>query len=186
MSSHASTELVLSPSALRVGGAVAVILKDSAEIARYANKDVTNKDRRSIGDLVEAYPELNSTKAVGGLIWLLTFHGERIGLWVEEQISEYSLDELLLVLECLYDAGIRTGEGSFFAADNEESREYVPLLLELRRNYQEAKSGTEADIETVYQLNWLVEALGGLSTLGDYDSPARVAEALNDFRFRED
>ena len=186
MSSLTSTELVLSPSAHKAGGAVAVILKDAKEIARYAAKDVTSKDRRAIGDLVAAYPELNSTKAVGGLLWLLSFHGERIGLWTEEQISEYSLEELLLVLELMYDTGVRTGEGSFFAVDNEDSRDYVPLLLELRRNYQEARSVLDVDIETVEQLDWLVEALGGFATLGDYDSPARVAEALADYRFREE
>lgn len=186
MSSLTSTALVLSPSAQKAGGAVAVILQNTTEIARYAAKGVTRKDRRAIGDLVAARPELNNTKAVGGLLWLLSFHGEQIGHWVEEQISEYSLEELLLALELLYDTGVRTGEGSFFAGDNEGSRDYVPLLLELRRNYQEVRTSMDVDIETVDQLDWLVDALGGFATLGDYDTPARVAEALSDYRFREE
>jgi len=186
MSQHTSTELVLSPSARKAGGALARILSDSTEIARYASGDVKRKDARAIGDLVAAYPELNTDKSVGGLIWLLTFHGERIGEWTEELISEYSLDELLLVLGFLYDTGLRAGNGSFFLADNDETREYVPLLLELQRNFKAAQYGHDPELRSVDKLNWLVEALGGLSTLGDYDSPGRVTEALDDYRFRED
>jgi hypothetical protein len=158
-------------------------MSDSTEIARYASGNVKRKDGRAIGDLIATYPELNTEKAVGGLIYMVTHHGESVGLWAEEQISEYSLDEFLLVLEFLYDTGLRVGADSTFMVENEDTREYVPSLLGLLRDYKEAKASLDPDIESVDQLNWLVEALGGLKTLGYFDSPARLTEALDDYRF---
>ena len=174
----------LSPQAAKAGGALARILGDSNEIARYASGEVKRKDLRAIGMIVVDHKELNSDHGVGGLIWLSSFHGEPIGKWLDGLVAEYPFADILLTIEYLYDKGVRSDTASMMFFENEMSRDYVPMILELLELHKQLED--EPRIRTVEQLDGLVEVLGGIDRFGDYDTPARIEEALEDYRNREE
>jgi hypothetical protein len=189
MTKEHAKELVLSPQANRLGGAIARIIGNAAETERYASTALKSIDGRAIGDLVVAHPELNNDQTVGGLVWLSTFHGEPMDLWIDQLLDEgSSIEHIILSIEYLYDKGQRTNAASALKddeADKNVTREYVPMLLELLEAHTQLESDGEVPIRTVDQLDTLVEALGGLYALGDHDRPESIADALYAFRHSE-
>jgi len=186
MTDEHAKELVLSPQANRLGGAIARIIGNAAETERYASTALKSIDGRAIGDLVVAHPELNNDQTVGGLVWLSTFHGEPMDLWIDQLLDDdSSIEHIILSIEYLYDKGHRTGGDSALKdaeADMNATREYVPALLDLLEAHTQLESDGEVPIRTVDQLNTLVEALGGLYALGEYDRSESIADALYTFR----
>lgn len=187
MPDNETTQLVLSPKARRAGGALARIMSDTKEAERYAFGEVQGIQARAIGDLVVAYPQLNTDQAVGGLLWLTTFHAELIDAWMYSLMEDHSIEHVTLSIEYLYEVGKRSNADSNLrneAADLEVTREYVPLLLDLLEAHADLEE--EERIRTVDQLSSLVSVLGGFVNLGDHDSPERVADALYEYRHREE
>ncbi len=164
-------ELVLSAPALRAGGALVRIMGDPKELKRYEANTLATKDQRAIGDLVAFLPELNTEPIVGGLVWLVSFHGESVS-WIEELLEEFSVGEVSLVVEYLYEVGVRT------RTDNELSRDYVVGLLEFLRVYADAE--TMQDVTSIESLDGLIKKVGGISAATDIDSVEHLLQALDE------
>jgi hypothetical protein len=187
MPDNQASQLVLSSKARRVGGALAQIFNDPKEVESYAFGAVKSIQARAIGDLVVSHPKLNTHQSIGGLLWLSTFHAEEIGLWMDSLLLEHDLDNIIIVVEYLYEVGQRSHATSALrdaAADLEVTREFMPLLLDLLENHRELQE--EQPIRSADSLATLVHNLGGLYQFRDHDSPERIADALYDHRHGEE
>jgi len=188
MPDNQASQLVLSSKAQRVGGALAQIFNDTKEVESYAFGAVKSIQARAIGDLVVSHPKLNTHQSIGGLLWLSTFHGEEIGLWMDGLLEDnHSLDDIIIAIEFLYEVGKRSNASSGVRdeeADLEVAREFVPPLVELLENHRQLQE--EQTIRSADSLATLVDHLGGLHQFRDHDSPERIADALYDHRNGEE
>jgi len=189
MSDTTSTAIVLSPKAREVGGELARIFSDSTELARYTAGPLNRKDARAIGNAIVDYPELNTEHAIAMLAWWASFHGEPIGKWMDDLLSQYPVYDIDLALNYLYEEGIRARADSTLPDEDgfDATREFVPQLLGLLENYKTVKELKRESEISLDQLVTLLGMLGGLKAIAEFfDNPERLEEALLEHQHRED
>ena len=170
--------IIAVPAAKELGGALVRIMADRKEIARYAAGAIDEETELAVTKMVVDNPDLNTENRIGAMLWLASFHGEVIDLWLIELNREYKSEDVLLVIDFLYEIAVRTGKGSLDETSNDDSRQSVSYLLEFLEIY--AQLDDQPDIHTTERLSDLVEKLGGLDVVLDIDTRDALEAKLFD------
>lgn len=171
------TDIVLF-TAQKLGGALVRIMGDRKELERFAASKLDDETALAITKTVIENPELNTDKRIGSLLWLASFHGEPIDKWLIELSQQYTLEDILLVIEFLYEIAVRNGKDSLDEESNEGSRESVEYLLEFLEIYRQLDN--QPDILTIEKFSDLVEKLGGLNEVLGIDTRDALEAKLYD------
>jgi len=174
-----TTDIVLSE-AQKLGGAVELIVANRNELAKFTAGKVDDATALGLVKMVAENPTLNTEKRIAAIAWLASFHGEPIDQWLFDIHEEYQSEDILVVIDFLYEIAVRTGKGSPDEESvNIESRESVVSLLDFLEVYNEYQQHEELEIHSVESLNSVAEKLGGLVVISNIDTRDTLEEALS-------
>ena len=171
--------IVVVPAAKELGGALVRIMGDRTELERFIVGDANDDLIFSITKVVIENPDLNTDQRIGALLWVASFHGEVIDQWLVDLYEEYASEDILLVMDFLYEIAIRTQKGGLNEETvNIDSRESVVSLLDFLKVYEDFQEAEELKITSVPQFASVVDKLGGLNAVMDIDTRDTLEGAL--------
>lgn len=170
------TAMTDAPMASNRTTALARIMGDRTVETQFAAYVLDDATRFAVTRMVEENPDLNTEDRVGALLWLTTFHGEEIDRWHIELSQEYEMEDILLVIDFLFETAVRTKKGSMGEDSNADSRESVSQLLEFLELYRRLEA--QPSVRSVESFADLVDKLGGLNEVLDIDTVQKLESLL--------